>query len=1314
MAQEEERIDLVVTGNTSGAQSGLKQLTGALTDSDKAIADLRQQFTDMAVSLDAAKIKIAATKQTLAQQRTAMAQAAEVTQQAATSQTQLATATKVAQAAVQGSSGGLGAFVGFLGQFYDKASMGASGLRGLANVLGAVNPVLGTVANGFLSVVDAMKRFVLEAIPVVSNAQSLVINLESLAAQELVKAGKFGNAVEAMDTAKVAAADLLRQLQLLGLESPFENQLVVQTFRMGMAYGFNADQAFKLTRASLDMAAGLGKSGHEMAVIGMVMGQIRSVGKLLTQDLRQLQSRGINLADMLKNQLGVSVDQFNAGLESGKYTMDDLLNLFTEFASKNFADAGKRMARTFQGIKATLNDLKETAYITLLKQPFDKVTAILADGLGVIQEFVMQSGVLEKIGAKLNTFVDNLLALGKGILNWLKPAFDLFAPGGAISLALRDVVGWAKMIWENLKGVGAAIWTLVKPAFDWLAARVKAVDWSPMLTHLRDTVNMIGQVIYNLVTAIQRILSGNAEGAVAPLKQAFSYVLTWLVLTWDKFAANAVSWGWNLIVQIANGIYEGAKKVLQSVMQVVGTIIGWFVKPGSPPKKGPLSHIVEWGRGLINTYIQAFKTADFGLLRDALSPIKQALQDAVGAGTISESEFPTLFAGIRTDVARLISIFRETGEISEEVLGGIAAKLGEGGEELTKYLRLQLKFQQAQNDLAAISKEVEQAQRQGFVPKALQDKLKAAQEAADAAKDELDWQKEYLSLQQESVDLQLQLVKALEKVGKSLGDAADKLAKAAGGKEGMQTPTVTPFTTSLGDVGGLGDDLDDMETSLTELDATVRGVSEDFQNAKKKVDEFLNTPFSEHVATLVDKLEKATGLDFSKITDFFANLKGISWQSVGTALGKLGAGLWQNLKTGAAGAAGGLGQWLNGQISNLRTRLPFYAQNLGYALGQLFGKALEFLTVTMPTFGQTLSVLVVGAVASVADWLVKEAIPTAQRWYYGFLALMIEWYQTIKRALPQWIVSFIRAFKGFVMGFIQGFIEQAPDWMIDALEWGKQFVAKLKEGLANAWDMIPHIRAMIMDWVAKVKERIGLWLYRVREFGETFVQKIKDGLNSAWNLYEEIKAKVEALGKTLNDNGSAVLASIVAFGGLIVEKIKEGITSAWDLAKKFGELLSKLPDELFAGTEGGSVLNKLLAAGANIIEAVWLGILNIWPSIVQRWRELLKQLKDNLPFSEPKDPRSPLRNLAKSGKALAQNFIAGLDFAPANEELRRQLAQTRAILNSAGIGLNVQQSYTFGSLVFPNVRDGRDAVGLERTLSRLTLQGRLLAQTQGS
>src|SRR5690606_25296228 len=126
------------------------------------------------------------------------------------------------------------------------------------------------------------------------------------------------------------------------------------------------------------------------------------------------------------------------------------------------------------------------------------------------------------------------------------------------------------------------------------------------------------------------------------------------------------------------------------------------LKPGSPPKKGPLAHIIEWGRGVFETFLRAFATADFGILKDALAPIKQAFQDAFAAGNLTEIEYLEQFRAVRAQVAELIADFRETGVISQEMLGGISEAMGEGGKELVKYLELQLQYQKAMEDLADI------------------------------------------------------------------------------------------------------------------------------------------------------------------------------------------------------------------------------------------------------------------------------------------------------------------------------------------------------------------------------------------------------------------------------------------------------------------------------------------------------------------------------------------------------------------------------------------------------------------------------------
>jgi len=1316
---DEERIDLVVGAQTSGAQKNFQNLTQTMSDGDKVIQQMRQQFQDLGVAVDALKVKSAANRQAQASQQDSLGRLVSVSQDVtkAMSRQSQQTADLTQNTQTAAGSSGLGGLLGVAKLFFSNAAVGQQGISGLVSTIGMINPVASMAAKGIMGIINALKNLVKEAIPVIAHAQTLQITLESLAALELVKAGQFENAGDALDTAKVAAQGLLKELRLIDIESPFDSKQVQATFQSGMAYGFTADQAMKLTRASLNMAAGLGKSGAEMTMIGMVMGQVRSVGTLLTQDLRQLQSRGINLADMLKTQLGVSIEQFNAGLASGKYTMDDLLDVFDRFATTNFAGAGKRMAQTFEGLKSTLSSIKDMIFVTALKPAFDKVTAALADVVDQIQRFVFTTPIFEKIGTFLGDLVDKAVALGKAFIDWVKPGLAIFESSG-VKTALKDAAMWAGMIWANLKQVGAAVWQKVKPAFDWFVSILPKINLDEALVHIKDTVNAVGQVIYSLVETIRRILTGQADTAFDPLRQAVSYVLTWIILTWDRFGANAINWGWNLVVQIANGIINAAKSVLVTAMNFLGNIIGLFIKPGSPPQKGPLSHIVEWAKGLINTYVQAFKTADFGLLRDSLAPIKQALQDAVGAGTISDVEFPTLFASVRDDVAKLISVFRETGQISDEVLGGIADKLGEGGAELTKYLRLQLMFQKAQDNLAAVSEEVAAAQKTGFVPEALVQKLKAAQESANIAEDEMAWQKEYLSLQQDSVDIQLQLVNALKKMGAALSDVAKSIKDAAAGA-GM--PTVTPISTGLG--GPDDEDIDDIDDELTDISEALGGVSEEFQEMRKQVEDFLDLPLADKLKKIADILglggllqiletfnDLPTETKISYIKDKLEKLLGIDFDTMFANLRGLPARLWQGLLRLVPKmmimSGRFIGQIFAGVMNFISTNAPAWGPRLGEAFGKVFNFILK-------------------AIVGVAIWLVTEAPNLANAWLLGFTVVVLDWIDLVWREGPGWIKNLIKFANGFFVGFVKGFLGEAPDWVKDIVKFGEVVIQKIKDGLTEADNLLDDIRVRIVTWVASVLLRIGVWLDKVKEIGKTFVKKIKDGVDKAWDLFIWLGAKLITLVADLLRNAGEILKGLLDFGAALVQKIKDGIIAVWDMLTFFGGLFSDLWATLLG--PDNDWLDGIGDIASAIINRVKAGILAGWGAFKDWFWGLLNSFGDEDEPPENTPQTRPLNNTTLPSTLSSNltdfsalyNELTGLlsysvlSLEAMNGQLRSQLVETRRLMSMAGIGLNIDQSYTFGDIVFPGVRDGRDAQGVERVLSRLTLQGRMTAKTTG-
>lgn len=1316
----EERIDLVVSAQTQSAQKGFGELSGAVRENEKALLQMRQQLQAAGEAVATLATRVNANRQASTQQSTAfttLANAGQGVVRALTTQRQ-ATDTLAGAAQQASGSSGIGGLANIAQTFFKNAAMGRMDLHGLAAALGAINPVAGAVATGLLGIGGALKNLATQILPVVSAAQTMQINLESLAAVELVKSGQFDNAAAAMDTAQVAAADLLQQLRLIDIESPFDNTTVIQTFQSAMAFGFVADQALTLTRASLNMAAGLGKSGAEMAMVGLVMGQIRSTGKLMMQDLNQLRSRGINLADMLRSDLGVSVEQFNAGLAAGTYTMDDLLNVFDRFATTNFAGAGKRLAQTFQGLQDSLKSLKDIVITTTFKPAFDKLTAAMAGIFEQVQRFAFTTPLFKQVGAYLAGLVDKALALGQALWRWVQPGLAIFqAPG--FQTALRDAAHWAGMIGVNLQQVGQAIWRSVKPAFEWLTALLPSINLDAAVIHFRDTTNALGLTIYYLVETIRRVLTGNAAGAFDPLRQAVSYTLTWLVLTWDRFGANAIRWGWNLVVQLADGIVSAARTVLQGAMNVVGTIIGWFIKPGSPPEKGPLSHIVEWGRGLITTYVHAFKSADFSLLKESLTPIRQALQQAVSMGNLGAGDMPQILGQVREAVARLISEFRMTGVVSEEVLGNIAAQLGAGGAEMVQFLRLQLRFQQAQSTLASVSAEVAEAQKRGFVPQALGQKLKAAQAAAEAAQDELSWQREYLDLQNESVDIQLQLIQAIKQMGQELGKAADKIGGGIGGGGAPAVPTPAPFTSTLGQNVNLGAIGGDLPEELTNISAALGGVSTEFQSMRQKVDAFLALPLDEKLIQIGDLLglggirqfletfnRLPTDIKIGYIKSKLEQLLGIDIDGVLAGLQTLPQRIWQTLLRLIPQVMYQAWHFVNVIFKNLMDVVARNAPTWGQDLGYLFGKLVNFIFLGL---------------GNVAAWLVTEGPRLANAWLMGVNAVVMDWLGLIAREGPGWLAALWQFASGFIVGFVTGFLENAPEWVIGILRFGDIIIGKIKEGLTAAWDLLTDLQARVEAWVRRVVLVAGAWLYNLREVGKKVVQKIKEGIDAAWDFLEWLGSKLTTLVTNLVKGAETTFESLKVLGGTLVQKIKDGITTAWDVATWMYNLLVAWWTDLTAGPNSAWLTNGVQGAGAQIVANLKAGIRASWDNFLKWWRDLLDKLNPPEPDVDPESLTPPGWGIPKPGGPLSPKRRGGNwlnpDFNFTTDTLRArleaQLQEARRML-SGGLGLSVIQNYTFGDLVFPNVRDGRDATGIERQLSQLTLQGRLVARTTGA
>ena len=67
--------------------------------------------------------------------------------------------------------------------------------------------------------------------------------------------------------------------------------------------------------------------------------------------------------------------------------------------------------------------------------------------------------------------------------------------------------------------------------------------------------------------------------------------------------------------------------------------------------------------------------------------------------------------------------------------------------------------------------------------------------------------------------------------------------------------------------------------------------------------------------------------------------------------------------------------------------------------------------------------------------------------------------------------------------------------------------------------------------------------------------------------------------------------------------------------------------------------------GRAVVDSIWRGMRNAWGGLSGWFGDRLQELRNQLPFSEPRDPDSPLRGLADSGAAIVDQIRSGIEAA---------------------------------------------------------------------
>ncbi len=208
---------------------------------------------------------------------------------------------------------------------------------------------------------------------------------------------------------------MMDDLDELARVTPFKTSGVISSAQKMMAYGWDADRIVKDMETIGDAAAATGKGTEGLESIVYAMSEIRSKGKLSTQELNQLAGAGIKAKAYLAEGLGygtsdAGMKKLAEDLEKGAIGANQAIDLILE-GMKEFNGMMDRTANeTVEGLWSQIEDTFEINIFRKwgqglqdgAKRGFGSVVKLLDEAQGALEQF---GDLAYEVGSKLSNWV---------------------------------------------------------------------------------------------------------------------------------------------------------------------------------------------------------------------------------------------------------------------------------------------------------------------------------------------------------------------------------------------------------------------------------------------------------------------------------------------------------------------------------------------------------------------------------------------------------------------------------------------------------------------------------------------------------------------------------------------------------------------------------------------------------------------------------------------------------------------------------------------------------------------------------------------
>ncbi len=427
----------------------------------------------------------------------------------------------------------------------------------LAGLAGSINGVMSTLTG----VAGAL--FARKALNLAGEAEQMQIAFETM----------LGSAEE--------AKDIFGRLTEFAALTPFEMPEITATARGLIQFGERGDDLMETLEMLGNAASG---TSTQFQMVGLIFNQIRGVGKLLTQDFRQLSTRGIISLQDIAKYYKVSTAEAQNMLSTGRVSFADFKKIMAGLSAEGgrFYGMMKRQSTSYKGLLSTLSDSINLVIrsigegllpvvkpvIVAMIEWTDAVRSWVGEHkqlVGLVFGSIVALGaikpVLTVLGFALKTFFTSVGAGIKSLFSW-GTVWGLIIAGAVTFIRWVSKIksvqdAWARatekfaQAWANVK---VAVERLVRMFVDWFSRVLVSLGLTDRaLFEIRDTGAFVVETLLDLFSDLFLKMSRWLRVASEEWGTFWAFILTGAMRTISQIRDSAARAGGETIRTLVPG-----------------------------------------------------------------------------------------------------------------------------------------------------------------------------------------------------------------------------------------------------------------------------------------------------------------------------------------------------------------------------------------------------------------------------------------------------------------------------------------------------------------------------------------------------------------------------------------------------------------------------------------------------------------------------------------------------------------------------------------------------------------------------------------